>query len=417
MVKKKVLIHSIAFSPDGVSTAYLYNDIALGLKESGYEVVVLTTTPHYNIVQEDISKQPLKKCLKGLYYKSDFNGIEVYHVPQKKFTSTPLRIAGFIYWHILSFILGLFERNICIILSPSPPLTIGLLSLALARLKGAKVIYNVQEIYPDFLINQGSLKSGAVIKSLKVLERVVYNYSDAVTTIDVIFYNTIVSRFKNPSKLVIIPNFVDTEVYRRVCARGHLDSTVFPEKDVIKVMYAGNIGYAQDWEPLLSIAERLKGRPVEFWVIGEGVMKAALISEAETRGLTNIHILPYQSRQHMPYLIAYADIHFIFMNPAMEKEGFPSKVYTIMACEKPLLVISGKNTPLYNFLEPNDCAYLIESGVENKLIQLEEVLKNIIEDRSVLDLLGRNGLHIIEKEYSKKSVVKQYVNLISGLLN
>ena len=62
--KKRLLIYSLVFSPDGVSTAYLYNDIALGFLENGYEVTVLTTTPHYNLVQESINRQPLKKnCL------------------------------------------------------------------------------------------------------------------------------------------------------------------------------------------------------------------------------------------------------------------------------------------------------------------------------------------------------------------
>ena len=55
--KKKILIHSIAFSPDGVSTAYLYNDIAIGFKEKGYDVVVLTTTPHYNAIPSELEKQ------------------------------------------------------------------------------------------------------------------------------------------------------------------------------------------------------------------------------------------------------------------------------------------------------------------------------------------------------------------------
>ena len=59
-MKKKILIHSIAFSPDGVSTAYLYNDIAVNLVENNYDVIVLTTTPHYNIVEKELKKQPLK---------------------------------------------------------------------------------------------------------------------------------------------------------------------------------------------------------------------------------------------------------------------------------------------------------------------------------------------------------------------
>ncbi len=57
---KRVLIHTLIFSPDGVSTAYLYNDIALRLQQSGYEVVVLTTTDTvFNIVPEQVEKQPM----------------------------------------------------------------------------------------------------------------------------------------------------------------------------------------------------------------------------------------------------------------------------------------------------------------------------------------------------------------------
>ena len=59
MKKKKILIHSLIFSPDGVSTAYLYNDIALRFQKEGYDVVVLSTTPHYNLVEEQVKKQPL----------------------------------------------------------------------------------------------------------------------------------------------------------------------------------------------------------------------------------------------------------------------------------------------------------------------------------------------------------------------
>src|SRR5687768_7214945 len=100
---KKILIHSIAFSPDGVSTAYLYNDIALKFRDCGYHVSVLTTTPHYNALPQSLEKQPLKRRALGLYYESDFHGITVKHIPQKKFKQPIFRIIGFIYWHILSF--------------------------------------------------------------------------------------------------------------------------------------------------------------------------------------------------------------------------------------------------------------------------------------------------------------------------
>lgn len=120
---KKILIHSLIFSPDGVSTAYLYNDIALKFKENGYDVVVLTTTPHYNVVKEQLDNQPIKWKIWGICKESYYHGIRIIHVPQKKFKSTLLRLFGFIYWHIVSFLLTLAQKNIDIIISTSPPLT------------------------------------------------------------------------------------------------------------------------------------------------------------------------------------------------------------------------------------------------------------------------------------------------------
>ena len=191
--KKTILIYSLVFSPDSVSTAYLYNDLALGFKKKGYKVKVLTSTPHYNLTKESLDKQPLKKHLFGLIYTSIFNGIKVYHIPLKKYKSSIIRILSFIYWHLASLIIGLFLKKPDIILTPSPPLTSGLISILLARIKGSKSIYNVQEIYPDLLINHGRLTSPVIIKFLKILEGWVYNWSDSVTTIDVNFYNTIKS--------------------------------------------------------------------------------------------------------------------------------------------------------------------------------------------------------------------------------
>ena len=112
MKKKKLLIHSLVFSPDAVSTAYLYNEIAIGFTQADYEVTVLTTTPHYNIINDLLLKQPLEKKLYGLYFISYFNGIKVIHVPIKKFKSTFFRILSFIYWHLFSFIIAISIKKI-----------------------------------------------------------------------------------------------------------------------------------------------------------------------------------------------------------------------------------------------------------------------------------------------------------------
>ena len=410
--KKKILIHTLIFSPDGVSTAYLYNDIALAFQKNGWDVVVLSTTPHFNVVEEQLAEQPMKWGVWGFYKKSSFKGISVYHVPQKKFKSTLLRLVGFVYWHIVSFLMALFMKNIDVILSPSPPLTIGRLNNWLGKLKGCNVVYNVQEIYPDIL---NKPETSLVHRYLRSMERKVYNQSDAVTTIDQIFYDTIVDRFEDRSKLHIIPNFVDTDLYKSGVSTAELDKSLFPENDNIKLLYAGNIGWAQDWKPLVKLAEKTRNLPVEYFLIGMGKMRSWVEEQKQTLGLDKLHILDYQPRHLMPAILAYSDLQYIFMTPESEGMGFPSKVYTIMACGRPLLVCSGENTPIVNFLKPIGCAKLItDHDLDRKTDEMTQWLAGMTREK--LREMGAKGEAIVKAEYAKEIVTNKYVELVNSLL-
>ena len=414
---KRVLIHTLIFSPDGVSTAYLYDDIALRLQQRGYEVVVLTTTPHFNIVPEQVEKQPMRWKVWGFCKVSKFNGMIVLHVPQKKFKSTVLRLLGFVYWHIVSFFIGLTIKHVDLILSPSPPLTVGWMNLGLAKLKRCKVIYNVQEIYPDIL----KLKGGITLKFLRWMEHKVYNGSDAVTTIDKVFYDTIEPRFEDKSKLHVIPNFVDTELYHQVDVQefkssngSRLDENLFPQTDSIKLLYAGNIGHAQSWEPLIELADKTRDLNVEYIVIGEGAKRGYVEEEIQKRDLKKLHLLPYQPRELMPAILSYSDASFIFMAPENDGDGFPSKVYTIMACERPLLVSSGENTPIVNFLKDKGCAKLItEKDFNKKVNEVVEWLRTVTKEE--LSQMGKKGLAEIQAKYTKEKVTDMYVDLVDEL--
>ena len=409
--KKRILIYSLVFSPDGVSTAYLYNDLALGFLKRGYEVCVLTTTPHFNLIEGALHKQPLNKRFLGLFYQSDFNGIKVFHIPLKKHKSTLLRMLSFIYWHKMSFIVGLFLKRPDVILTPSPPLTSGLLAILLAKLKGAKTIYNVQEIYPDLLINLGHLKNTFLINFLKRLERFVYNSSNAVTAIDKQFYNIIKSRIKQENSLHIIPNFVDTDLYVTESSTK-LPTEFLSEPGFTNMLYAGNIGLAQEWDLVLNLAKEIRDESISIWIIGEGVKKEYLKSQIEKYDLSNIKLLPYQDRKYMPAINLFADFHFIAMDKSMENEGFPSKVYSIMASGKPMVVVSSEQTPISNFLKETNVALLV---MDHSLINFKEAVLKLAGDMNLRNTLGIQGIKIIEKKYNKQQVINQYVELIEVL--
>jgi colanic acid biosynthesis glycosyl transferase WcaI len=409
--KKRILIYSLVFSPDGVSTAHLYSDLVLGFKKKGYQVTVLTSTPHYNITNESLIEQPLKKKFFGLLYTSIFNGVKVYHVPLKKYKNHLIRILSFIYWHISSFIVGLFLKKPNIILTPSPPLTNGVFAILLGKIKGSKSIYNVQEIYPDLLINLGYIRNGVFIKILKKIERWVYNMSDVVTTIDNQFYNIIEYRIKEKNKLTIIPNFVDTELYSTKSSVS-LPDEFKKKEDYTDILYAGNIGLAQEWDLIINLAKEIREFKINIWIVGEGLRKVYLESEIEKYRLNNIKLLPYYDRKYMPGINLFADIHFIAMNKKVEKYGFPSKVYTIMASGKPILVVSSEETPIVSFLKDKNAALLV---TDHSISKFKEELLKLHNSKDLRDKLGANGRQEIKKKYSKQVVIEQYLRLFNEL--
>ena len=122
--------------------------------------------------------------------------------------------------------------------------------------------------------------------------------------------------------------------------------------------------------------------------------------------------MPYQDRELMPLINSFADIHFISINKEMEQEGFPSKVYTIMACSKPMIVITGENTPLYSFLKPLNCSILISNNRNEEFVLAIHELAN---NETKKEELAMNGYNIIQQYYTKEKVVEQYLKIFENI--
>ena len=235
--------------------------------------------------------------------------------------------------------------------------------------------------------------------------------SDAVTTIDNQFYNIIESRIKEKNKLIIIPNFVDTELYSTKSSIA-LPIEFEKNKDYTDILYAGNIGLAQEWDLIINLAIEIKEFKINMWIVGEGLKKDYLKSEIEKYNLHNIKLLPYYDRKYMPGINLFADIHFIAMNKKVEKYGFPSKVYSIMASSRPILVVSSEDTPIVSFLRDINAALLV---TDHTISKFKEELLRLHNSMDLRNKLGANGRQEIERKYSKQAVIDQYIRLFNKL--
>ena len=96
----------------------------------------------------------------------------------------------------------------------------------------------------------------------------------------------------------------------------------------------------------------------------------------------------------------------------VEKYGFPSKVYTIMASAKPMIVVSSKDTPIVSFLKDINAALLI---TDHSLLEFKKGLLKCHNSIELRNKLGSNGRQEMIKKYSKRVVINQYLKLFNNL--
>jgi glycosyltransferase involved in cell wall biosynthesis len=401
------------FSPDGVSTAYIMTDLALELKRLGHSVTVLTTTPHYNINQTALEGQPMKKRWAGLLYYSECGGVPVWHVKlPMKGSRVWARAVDYVRFHMLSLMASLYTIGPQdVVIATSPPLTIGVISWLLGVRWHAPSVYKVAEVYPDLAIRQGVIRGKIMVGIMCWLEQLVYSRSAMIVPIADQFRDVIRGRGVPDQKLLTIPDFVDTDLYRPLPRDNPFAKKHGLLEDFI-VLYGGNVGIVQDWESVLFAAETLSSLPIRFVIVGDGARWAWLSDEIAKRGLQNVKLLGYQSKDLMPQINASCDVAIIPMTRTGAQDGFPSKIYTNLASARPVIVSADQNAEMAAIVKRVGCGRVVPP--EDPQAFADAVL-SAFRERELLPAEGERGRKFVEKDYSKEAIARKYDALIHQL--
>lgn len=410
----RVLVLSLLFAPDGVSTATIVSALAQDLTKLGHDVDVIAALPHYNEDPDARAAQPLTKKLGGLYHRSDYHGIPVWHTPiVKKSRGAAGRMLGYLLYNAVSLLLGLFAlKRPDVILVVSPPLTAGPVGWLLAVLRRSRVVYNVQELYPDAFLHTGFREASFVIRVFRWIERFVYKRSHGLTPISQSFAETLMERGAKPERVHVIPNFVDIDEIQP----GQKDNPLARDcglVDKFVALYAGNIGMTQSFHTVLDAAEYLKDTPdIHFLLVGNGTLAAELAAQIQQRHLTNITMLPYQPRSRVPHIYATGDLGLIPLMAGVAKTTLPSKLYTIMASGRPVLATVEADSDMGRLINGSESGVTVPPEDANALA---DAIRNAYNNRDNFRQYGANGREYVENHYARMIIAQKYHKLFESL--
>lgn len=411
----RLLLISLVFAPDAVSTSVIMSELAQELHALGHDVTVLSTTPHYNLDVEARGRQPLHRLWGGLLYRSDFGGIPVYHASMPaKASRVGARLFDYLRFHILSTFAGLvFAGDADIILAPSPPLTIGLSAWLLGMARSAPFIYNVQEIYPDVAVSLGMLRNPIAIRAFSRLERFVYARAARVVVISDGFRHRLLAKDVPAAKLCIIPNFVDVD-FMQPGPRHNAFTEAHNLDDKFVALYAGNIGLTQDLETVLAAAQTLSVQPdIHLVIVGDGARRGWLEDQLAAAELPNVTLLPYQPRSVVPLMYAGSDVCLAPLKAGTAGETFPSKIYTIMAAERAVIAAADPGSDLAVAIQQAGCGWAVAPG---HAAALSAAILDAYDHRDSLPLLGAKGRAYVQTHHTRLAVAQAYDHLIRSMI-
>lgn len=229
------------------------------------------------------------------------------------------------------------------------------------KLRGAKILLNVQDIHPDLSIESGILKQGFLIRLALGFERWVYDKADKIVVISEGFKTNLLAKGVALEKLNVIPNWVDTDILKPY-PKDNPIARKFGLSSKFVAMYSGTISISSNvaLELILEAAVLLKDDPkIQIVIIGEGLKKPDLEARARSLGLDNVRFLPFQPYSDLPFSLSAADVLIVPLDKEKSHLSVPSKLYNFMAAGRPILGLAVEDSEIARIIEETKCGVCV----------------------------------------------------------
>ena len=405
----KLLILTQYFPPEIGAPQNRLFELCTRLVQKDIEITVLTAMPNYprmEVHDEYKGKFHVKEEIEGIIVHRSW----IYVTKSKRVFSRLINYFSFVFSSMFSgtFRLNKFDYILC----ESPPLFLGISAVWLKWIKGAKLIFNVSDLWPESAEKLELVINKTFLKLATKLEEGLYKRSVLITGQTQGIVQNIKDRF--PQKEIYwLPNGVDVDYYNanEITTNWRKDNG-FLDKDFI-LLYAGVIGHAQGLEVILKSAKRLENESkIKFILLGNGPEKERLLQLQKDLEINNVFFFDSVGKHLMPAIIKASDATIVPLKKLdLFKGAIPSKIFENLALKKPVILgVDGEARKL--FIDEGECGLYFEP--ENE-IDLSEAILKLINDNQLQLKLGNNGFDYVSKYFSRDKITNDFWQYISNM--
>ena len=402
-----ILIVTPHFHPEN----FRINDFAEEFVKRGHVITVLTAVPDY----------PEGKFYDGYgVFKNNretYNGIRIYRAPLiPRGSGTNIRLVlnyiSFLIGSIYSLMFILKNKIDIIFVFGVSPVTIGLPAIIVKKIKKTPLCFWVLDLWPESVSSAGNLKSNIIPKFLNPVVRFIYKNSDRILVSSKGFIKSVEDKGVSRDKIEFFPQWAEP-IFKPIKSNDYFLGDI--PKESFKIMFAGNIGEAQDFPSILECAKQLKEEKDVQWVIlGGGRREKWVKSKIKEYGLENcFHLLGGFPLNKMPEFYANADaMLFSLKDEYIFSITIPAKVQTYLACGKPILaMVNG---------EGGKVVVDAKAGLSCAAESPRELVQNILKMKTMkekdLSEMGENAKKYYDENFERSKLFNKIERIFNGLL-
>ena len=389
----KILIPFSYFHPEQCAGLFVIDDMTEAAAHQGIESLITVPTPTRNVPAD--AKWERDETLRE-------GKVKVHRFSMYGEGKNPvLRAFRYLLCEIVQLHYMLWKDYDVAFIDSTPP--IQGLKLPIVRLFRKKpVVYNAQDLFPETLSGTGLASKGGILWKIGMwVSNVTFRNSDRIIAISNDIKCGIVARGVPAEKVEVVYNWVD-------------DNPLFEEfglsREMFTVVYAGNLGNAQDVSIVLEAACMLPD--VQFAVFGTGGLEEEIRKRIVAEKLVNVHLNPLQPVERVSYVYSLGDACVVSCKAGLGGSAMPSKSWSIMSCGRPV-VASFDEGELKEIVETNRCGVFSHAG---KVQEFVDAIKALQENPERCKEMGGNARQFILNNLTKEVGTKKYVEIIKSVL-
>lgn len=328
----RVIFVNRFYHPNEVATAQLLTDLAEALARDGREVCVIASAPVADTPPASDERR---------------HDVSIFRVHSTHWSRRHVlgRVIDLVTFQAGALV-QLFKRlrpGDTVVAMTDPPL-LGVVAWLVARLRRARIVHWVQDIYPEIA---AELTGHRWLLVLRPLRNAAWRRAHACVVPGADMAATVAAGGVSASQIVVSPNWAPAGLGPPPPDAVATLRQAWNLSGKFVVGYSGNLGRVHDLEPLLDVADALRDRPDIAWVfVGHGAQRASLEAAATARGLANVHFKPPQPRSQLATSLGVAEVQLVTLLPGAEHSVFPSKLYGIAAVGRPIALIGPRGSEL-----------------------------------------------------------------------